>query len=425
MIDSILSSREQKLIQIQNLLQSHELVISVKSNIPGSNKNISEAYLLVRLFHVELSKMLIFKKPSMTESADGPYFLIPIKHGDPNEMKKVMINIESSHPLGRFIDLDVHQHSDASISREDLGVPPRKCYLCEHDAHFCSRNQTHDIQDLVTYVKENVSAYLNDQILSMIDQAILTELELDDKFGLVTKTSSGSHEDMDYHLMLKAKEIIVPYLLRLFMKGYESFELAHLLEESRPLGIEAELEMLKATNGINCYKGLIFMLGLTVISSGYALSHNQKFHEIFTNISVMTKDIFKEFDMKPKTFGMEAYRTHQIKGARGEAYLGLPSVQIALKELLHLSKLNDIALRVALKELILESEDTVLLKRAGSLKCYHEIKNILRSVDINDITDVRGFTQFSIQNHLSFGGSADLLVVSIYLYDIHQIFYSK
>ncbi|HBG33484.1 MAG TPA: citrate lyase holo-[acyl-carrier protein] synthase, partial [Acholeplasmataceae bacterium] len=353
MIDSILSSREQKLIQIQNLLQSHELVISVKSNIPGSNKNISEAYLLVRLFHVELSKMLIFKKPSMTESADGPYFLIPIKHSDPKEMKMMMISIENTHPLGRFIDLDVHQHSDASISREDLGVPPRKCYLCEHDAHFCSRNQTHDIQDLVTYVKENVSAYLNDQILSMIDQAILTELELDDKFGLVSKTSSGSHEDMDYHLMLKAKEIIVPYLLRLFMKGYESFELAHLLEESRPLGIEAELEMLKATNGINCYKGLIFMLGLTVISSGYALSHNQKFHEIFTNISVMTKDIFKEFDMKPKTFGMEAYRTHQIKGARGEAYLGLPSVQIALKELLHLSKLNDIALRVALKELIL------------------------------------------------------------------------
>jgi triphosphoribosyl-dephospho-CoA synthetase len=42
---------------------------------------------------------------------------------------------------------------------------------------------------------------------------------------------------------------------------------------------------------------------------------------------------------------------------------------------------------------------------------------------LNDPTDVKGFTLFAIQNSLSFGGSADLLVVSIYLYFIHQTFY--
>jgi holo-ACP synthase / triphosphoribosyl-dephospho-CoA synthase len=423
MIDSILLSREQKQIHIQKLLKDYDLVISVKSNIPGSHKNIVEAYLLVRLFYVELAKKFKFKKITLMESADGPYYLIPLEQGNHNEIKLQLIELENMHPLGRFIDLDVHHQLSQSISRVDLGIPFRKCYLCERDAHVCARNQTHDIHDLISYVKEHITAYLNDTITKYIDLAMTMELELDDKFGLVTKSSKGSHEDMDYQLMMKAKHVILPYLSRLFMKGYESFELEHLLEESRPQGVEAELEMLKVTGGINCYKGLIFILGLTVISSGFALGHGMQFQDIFENISMMTKDIFKEFELKSETFGMEAYRTHQMKGARGEAYLGLPSVQKVMKSFLHVTMLKDIDLRYMLRQLILESEDTVFLKRAGTMERYHEIKNILKTIDLNDPTDVKGFTLFAIQNSLSFGGSADLLVVSIYLYFIHQTFY--
>jgi len=423
MIDSILLSREQKQIHIQKLLKDHDLVISIKSNIPGSHKNIVEAYLLVRLFYNVLAKRFSFKKKLWMESADGPYYLIPLQHGHLKEIKLQLIELEDMHPLGRFIDLDVHHQLNHSISRADLGLPFRKCYLCERDAHVCARNQTHDMHDLLSYVKDHIIAYLNENVTKWIDLAMTMELELDDKFGLVTKSSRGSHEDMDYHLMMKAKGVILPYLSRLFMKGFEAFELEHLLEESRPLGIEAELEMLKVTGGINCYKGLIFILGLTVISSGFALGHDMQFQDIFKNISIMTKDIFKEFELKSETFGMEAYRKHQIKGARGEAYLGLPSVQNVMKSLIHVTMLKDTDLREALRQLILESEDTVLLKRAGSIERYHEIKNILKSIDMNDPTDVKGFTLFAIQNSLSFGGSADLLVVSIFLYFIHQTFY--
>ena len=424
MIDSILFAREQKQFHIQKLLENHDLVISIKSNIPGSHKNIVEAYLLVRLFHVELAKRFIFKRPMMMDTADGPYDLIPLNQGNLKDIKIQLIELEDTHPLGRFIDLDIHQQMSQSISRADFGLPFRKCYLCELDAHVCARNQTHDIQDLISYVKDHISAYLSDTITKMIDLSMTMELDLDDKFGLVTKSSSGSHEDMDYQLMMKAKHVILPYLSRLFMKGYEAFEPEHLLEESRPLGIEAELEMLKVTGGINCYKGLIFILGLTVISSGYVLGHGMQFRDIFESVSVMTKDIFKEFESKSETFGMEAYKTHQIKGARGEAYLGLPSVQKVMKSLFQVKMLKDIDLRETLRKLILESEDTVLLKRAGSMERYHEIKNILKSIDLNDPTDVKGFTLFSIQNSLSFGGSADLLVVSIYLYFIHQTFFT-
>lgn len=422
MIDPILLARELRQNQIQDMLENHELVISVKSNIPGLNKNISEAYFLVRLFLIEIGIKINIQEHIFLESEDGPYHLIPIKHGNPDIIKNMLIDIETVHPLGRFIDLDVFTQKIKSISRQDIGKPPRQCYLCSLDAHVCSRNQTHDIADLIEYVKENITDYLNDKIRVLIDQSIMMELELDDKFGLVTKSSKGSHDDMDYELMIRAKNVLVPYFQKLFMMGYEAYELDHLLEETRPIGIEAELKMLDETNGVNCYKGLIFILGLAVLSSGFVLGHHQNFSEVFSNVSTMTKDVFKEFEMNPSTFGMEAYQKHQIKGVRGEVYLGLPSVKKVMKDLLHSNTLNDSVLRETLRKLILESEDTVFLKRSGSIERYQEFKNILKSVDPNDMTDVKAFTLFAIQNNLSFGGSADLLVVSIYLYFIHKTF---
>ena len=117
MIDPILLARELRQNQIQDMLENHELVISVKSNIPGSNKNISEAYFLVRLFLIEIGIKINIQEHIFLESEDGPYHLIPIKHGNPDIIKNMLIDIETVHPLGRFIDLDVFNQKIKSISR--------------------------------------------------------------------------------------------------------------------------------------------------------------------------------------------------------------------------------------------------------------------------------------------------------------------
>jgi triphosphoribosyl-dephospho-CoA synthetase len=60
-------------------------------------------------------------------------------------------------------------------------------------------------------------------------------------------------------------------------------------------------------------------------------------------------------------------------------------------------------------------EDTNLLKRAGSYEAYLTVKEELKGLDTTDIQSVQVLSEKYIDNSLSFGGSADMLVVSIFL----------
>ncbi|MCF7930666.1 MAG: citrate lyase holo-[acyl-carrier protein] synthase [Acholeplasmataceae bacterium] len=420
MTSNILEAREQRVLKISQLHQSNYITICVKANIPGMNKNLSEAHFLVRLFSLLIKKHYPCELIKHFESADGPYSIIQIKSSDSLKMKQELVLIEDTHPLGRFIDLDLYAHNDFSISRNSLNMPHRKCYICGKDAHVCSRTQAHSTTTLIEFIKNKVKVYLTYQMERHIYDALIKELELEDKFGLVTKSSRGSHPDMDYKLMKDAMFAILPYLVDLFIIGYEATNLNTLLEQSRPIGIIAEAEMLKATHGVNAYKGLIFILGLTILSSGYALRHNQQFESIFENIKEMSQTVLEEFKQTPKTAGLKAYQNHQITGIRGEAYQGLPSVISALK-IYHDEQ--EQTLRKVLKHLILVSDDTVLLKRAKSIERYHQIKEKLQHVDLDDPIELKAFNAYAIKENLSFGGSADLLIVTIFLKSIQNEYF--
>lgn len=420
MTNNILEAREQRTHQINQIYKSGSLIICVKANIPGVDKNLNEAHFLVRLFTLRIQKDYKCEFIKHFESADGPYSIIQIKSSDSLKMKQEFILIEDTHPLGRFIDLDLYDHNNHSLSRLGLKMPYRKCYICGKDAHVCSRAQTHSITSLLEFIKTKIKVYLTYQMERHIYDALIKELELEDKFGLVTKSSRGSHLDMDYKLMRDAIYAILPYLVDLFIIGYEANELTNLLEKSRPVGIIAEAEMLKATHGVNAYKGLIFILGLAILGVGYALKHNQQFATIFENIKQMSQSVLEEFKQAPKTTGLKAYQSYQITGIRGEAYQGLPSVISAL-DTYHDEQ--EQTLRKVLKHLILVSEDTVLLKRANSIENYHQIKEKLRHVDLDDPIQLKAFNAYAIKENLSFGGSADLLIVTIFLKSIQNEYF--
>ncbi|MEY8292793.1 citrate lyase holo-[acyl-carrier protein] synthase [Carnobacteriaceae bacterium 52-44] len=56
-----------------------------------------------------------------------------------------MVNIEENHPLGRLFDLDVlmlDQNNEVQgKSRTKLGLPVRRCFLCERPAKDCGRSR--------------------------------------------------------------------------------------------------------------------------------------------------------------------------------------------------------------------------------------------------------------------------------------------
>ncbi|HUX11448.1 MAG TPA: citrate lyase holo-[acyl-carrier protein] synthase [Spirochaetia bacterium] len=64
-------------------------------------------------------------------------------------VKELLLGIEETHPAGRLFDLDVIDVTGRRISREDFGLPPRRCLICEEPAYACIRNRSHSLQSLL------------------------------------------------------------------------------------------------------------------------------------------------------------------------------------------------------------------------------------------------------------------------------------
>lgn len=400
----ILLSREEKTEKIKKMKNGFKTVISVKSNIPGVEKNIKTAYVLTKYFTSLLKKQYSLES-TFYETQDGPYYLLG-SNLDASDLKQALIDIENTHSLGRFIDLDVYDGL-TSISRNAM----RKCYLCEDYAFHCMRNNKHIVKDLLAYINDNVNQYFSEHINELLEFSIMNELDLHPKFGLVTPSSSGSHSDMNYPLMVDAKNAILPFFKKMFFVGWHE-RLENIFEIIRHIGKEAESSMLKVTNGINAYKGLIFNMGITVSAYGYTLSNNIEKKNIFDIIRIISSDVLKDFNLEDSTFGFQAYRKYNITGARGEVYLGIPTVRKALKYLDDYSEKSRLR---TLMYLISESEDTVLLKRSKTFKNYIDIKSRFKNSIYASEDEMVQLNNDCINQNLSFGGSADLLILTIFL----------
>jgi holo-ACP synthase / triphosphoribosyl-dephospho-CoA synthase len=411
-----LDARENKHILIQEMLETNPIVIAIGANIPGSDKNISEAHLLVRLFLHVIQDLFSCQDIKSYPSVDGPITLVSLLKCDVLILKKQLIQIEETHPLGRLIDLDLYVKERAfSISRKELNLPSRTCMICGLEVHVCRRLGKHSEYELLSYIQHEVEHYITTIISAMIEDSMNTELDLEHKFGLITKTSKGSHDDMDYELMTKAKDVLIPYFIKIFLLGYHATNLDTLLITSRPLGIEAELKMLETTQGVNCYKGLIFVLGLVLLSTGYVISHQEPFEAIFKHIRFMTKPVLNELKEGSLTHGKHMYQAYGSLGVRGEAHMGFPSISHALT-LLEQEPLSDGLIRHVLKEIALKIDDTVLLHRAGSMEQAIFFKDMLKHSDVRDESVAQKVTSYAISKRLSLGGSADCLVASLFLH---------
>lgn len=409
--DKVLKGREERALLIKKYLVDYSTVISIKANIPGEEKNIHLSYMIVNAF-LFLIKSFANSEYRCYSNDDGPFILIGIHEKDTLSIKNKVVDIEESHELGRLVDIDVYNNKD-KISR----ILKRKCYLCDDDAFNCIRTNKHKYEEVLKYITDKTYEYYQKQLYEIIDSSILAELNLDPKFGLVTPYSSGSHDDMDYELMIKAKNSITPYFLEMFFASCENKDSNQLIHKLKKIGLMAETDMFSVTDGINAYKGLIFNLGLLVSSLGYKISR-------FTskNIFDLSKDfaniLFKDYKYNNNSYGEIAYKQYNVSGVRGEALTGFFHVQEGLKIL------KDFSWNSRIKTLvyyIINIEDTSFLKRAKSLEHYYSVKNMFANLNADNKEEVQFLNDFCIENHLTFGGSADLLVLTVFAKKIKDI----
>jgi len=156
-ISGILEAREKrwkKKIRLAGKLNG--TVICIRLNIPGPDKtrdifvkfheHLTEEFL--ELFSRTGADILFSEK---TVTADGPEYLMvcPV---DAVWIKKMAIEFEDSNEGGRLADIDVMDSDSLPLSRESLGIPPRKCLLCNSPARDCIVLGSHDISEVMAEV---------------------------------------------------------------------------------------------------------------------------------------------------------------------------------------------------------------------------------------------------------------------------------
>ena len=250
-------------------------------------------------------------------------------------------------------------------------------------------------------------------ITDLAYKALIKEVELTPKPGLVDKNNSGSHKDMDINTFYVSANAIKPYVKE-FLKC-DNFD------GLREVGKRCEKQMFKATSGVNTHKGMIF--SLAVICG--AINRAKSFEFLQDEIKFLCKDLIKDDLKKPlhvKTHGERFYKETKNEGIRGEASNGYPTI---FKHSLpfFIDKQNkygeEIALKLTLLLLMSITDDSTLYARGGLEGIEFvkkEAKKILHVENLDN--NLLELDKIMIEKNLSSGGSADLLGLTWFLYQL-------
>ena len=268
-----------------------------------------------------------------------------------------------------------------------------------------------------------------DRIALFAHTALIREAEASPKPGLVDRVNSGAHADMTIDTFYRAIAALEPYWRTFAAAGAAApgLDAAEALKQIRPIGLDAERAMDRATGGVNTHKGAIFSLGLICCACGRLLSRGGLFgaEAACAEAASIAKGTLPELDRERSTKGGRAYAACGWTGARGEAAGGFLSARtLGLPELSRARAMganeND-ALLFALMRLIGFVEDTNVLLRAGlETACWARAEArafLIRYLpgDPAAIPALFRLDEAFCERNVSPGGCADLLAVTWFL----------
>ena len=64
------------------------------------------------------------------------------------EAKRIAVQIEDTHPLGRLFDIDIIDKDGVPVSRDRVGSHPRRCLVCNREARYCMRMRWHTQEEI-------------------------------------------------------------------------------------------------------------------------------------------------------------------------------------------------------------------------------------------------------------------------------------
>ncbi len=458
-LEQMLAAREERVSIQRRLLDGFKLpVICFTLNIAGPVKLFNLALKafdrgkeLIKKKLGQSGHMLVSCEEKVTNTGCEAFFVV---EGDAHSVKKIMVDIEDGEAIGRLFDMDVIKPEGEKLSREDIGLSPRRCLLCDNPAALCSRSRNHSLEliqsETVRMLKDYFDHEYAEKIATLAQRSILYEVCVTPKPGLVDRHHSGAHKDMDIYTFMSSASVLYPYFYRFVIHGLNAGEksLQEIFRSARYLGIEAEEAMLKATHGVNTHKGIIFSIGIICIAQGYL--HGKALPETLESLQLLCREMvssdmendFKKIPKKTaKTNGERLYAQYGLTGVRGEAASGFSSVicyglPVFQALIAQGCSLNDTG-ALTLLHLIAHVEDTNIIARSNPevlRTVQKEISQLIESllpgtrdlfeggsINKNNINHevigrIKKLDDLFMHHNISPGGCADLLAVTYMLY---------
>ncbi|MDD2498770.1 MAG: triphosphoribosyl-dephospho-CoA synthase CitG [Desulfitobacteriaceae bacterium] len=265
--------------------------------------------------------------------------------------------------------------------------------------------------------------------------ALLYEVSASPKPGLVDRFNQGAHQDMDFFSYMASSAALSSYFIKCTFQGAEfsGDKPEKLFESLRPLGIEAESAMFRATEGANTQKGLIFSLGIICAASAWCLNEKKDYRleakEICKKVSRMTeglcsRELYSMDKMEGFTHGESQYKKYGFRGIRGEVEDGFPTVRsyslpvLGQLKSMKLYRLNDILVQTLL-HLMAVNEDTNIAARHDMETLSYVREYASKALKAGGMFTPEGINivcemdKDFIKRNISPGGSADLLAITI------------
>ena len=436
---AMMAARERRAARQACLLAQGGTLISFTMNVPGPVKRsplwergFAEG---CRLLEARLKREPWPVRQRRRFSEITGYEAFWLLEADAPAVKAAAVAVEDSCPIGRLFDIDVLAAPGAPLSRSSLGLAPRTCLLCGRPAHECGRSRRHSQAELLDRINGLLRDYFRereaDRAAAFSCRAMLTEVSVTPKPGLVDRHDAGSHLDMDFYTFIDSAAALTPWFRRFFLLGTELAQLTpeDAFDRLRFPGMLAEEDMYAATGGVNTHKGMIFSLALLTAAWGRLWGREQGIdaHALLTEAAAMAGSrLRQELDGAETTADTAGLRLKALSGAggvRAEAAAGYPSVRLVglprLRAYLAQGLTADRAGGLTLLALMAAAEDSNVFSRCGRAA---QLELTARMRELSDRTppptaeELYHLNEDFRRRRLSPGGAADLLALTFFLY---------
>lgn len=443
-VQDMMAARDRRADRQRALLAEYgQTLLVFTMNIPGPEKDsplIRRGAALGRRL-LEKGFLRLGAEPLHRETLEAftgveSFYVLPLP---PLEVKRMAADIEEGSAAGRLFDLDVLRPDGAKVERGEVGLPERRCLICDGEARACARSRAHGVPELRAATDALLARALREDdardAARLACQALLDEVNATPKPGLVDRLNSGSHRDMDIFTFAASTAALHPYFERCAKIGIDTAggPAPSTFRALRRAGRLAEGDMLHATGGVNTHRGAIFSLGLLCAAAGRLGRGKWADAEaLLSECGRMAEGLVRrDFgDLTPegaRTAGQRLYLEHGIAGVRGEAERGFPLVRACglpkLREGLSQGlSLND-AGRAALVAVMARNVDTNVVHRGGpgaQRAVARRASELLAGEPFPTAASLEAFDAELTRENLSPGGSADLLAMCFLLHFLSE-----